>query len=112
MKTLTDKENGRRSGHGTLAGAAGRDCQRCYPEQRSNRNRRKSSEISYLRISTRNSLRHSESLSLTFLTVSVRERISRYTCRDIFRVTLVPSTKLPKFPGTLCNGLAHGGPID
>lgn len=35
--------------------------------------------------------------------------ISRYTCRDIFRVSLLPSTKMPKLLGTLLCVSARSG---
>lgn len=68
MTQLSDNYNGRSGGHAAIAAATlvwrgGR----VYPEQRSNRNRRKPREISYMKTSTRNSLRRSQSLSLTFL---------------------------------------------
>jgi hypothetical protein len=54
-----------------------------YPEQRANRNRHKPFEIRYIKISTRNSLRHSRSSSLTIHTINETARIDGYRI-DLF----------------------------
>src|SRR5579863_5549353 len=80
-----------------------------YPEQPANRNRRKPLGISYMKISTRNSLQHSQSSSLTSRTRgswSSPAQFDRYTCRTKSAVSPCPSTKLPKLIDTLLTGFA------
>ena len=75
-----------------------------YPGQRANRNCRKPLGISYMKISTRNSLQHSQSPSLTSRTRafgSWSAHFDRYTCRTKSAVSPCPSTKRPKLIDTL-----------
>lgn len=53
---------------------------------------------------TRNKNQGAQSSPLAFPGRPRPEQISRYTCRDIFRASPCPSTKPPKYLGTLCLG--------
>jgi hypothetical protein len=75
-----------------------------YSQTRTNRNRRKSPRINYIKISTRKEMQLSQSSSLTFVTFRAwpaPKQIDRHACRTKIAVSPAPSAKAPELIDTL-----------